>query len=74
MTLGRCASSATPPTRLLQMRSETERVVVVDLASPSQADEAGIAPVGILALALSICIPSLRVQVEGQLEKELEMV
>ena len=33
-----------------------------------------IAPVGILALVLSICIPSLREQIEGQLEKELEMV
>ena len=33
-----------------------------------------IAPVGLLGLTLSICIPSLREQIEGQLEKELEMV
>ena len=33
-----------------------------------------IAPVGLFALFLSICVPSLRAQVEGQLEKELEMV
>ena len=33
-----------------------------------------IAPVAIFALVLSVCLPSLREQVEGQLEKELEMV
>jgi len=33
-----------------------------------------IAPVGALALLFSLCVPSLRTQVEGQLEKELEMV
>ena len=33
-----------------------------------------IAPLGLLALILSVCAPSLRLQVEGQLEKELEMV
>ena len=33
-----------------------------------------IAPVGTMAFALSLCVPSLRAQVEGQLEKELEMV
>jgi len=33
-----------------------------------------IAPLGLLALVLSVCIPELRAQVEGQLEKELEMV
>lgn len=33
-----------------------------------------IAPVGLFALFLSTCVPSLRAQVEGQLEKELEMV
>ena len=33
-----------------------------------------IAPLGLLALVLSLCVPALRAQVEGQLEKELEMV
>ena len=33
-----------------------------------------ILPLGLLALILSICVPSLRDMVEGQLEKELEMV
>ena len=33
-----------------------------------------IAPLGFFALLLSLCVPSLRAQVEGQLEKELEMV
>ena len=40
--------SAPSPTHLLQMRSETERVVVVDLAQPPPPDEApGLAPSGI---------------------------